>query len=175
MIDWHPLFLKALASSPNVARAARLAGIARRSAYDAREADPEFALAWDDALNTATDALVGEAWRRAKDGVQEPVIYKGELMGEWMLDGLPCFGGFVEGKYLHPSQQGATFVPLVIHKPSDALAMFLLKAHRPEVYREVVEQKSTGGVAVAVTVALDAALMKVYGDLGNPESTGDPA
>jgi hypothetical protein len=171
MQDWATRFLKALASSPNVARAARLASISRRAAYLQREADPEFALAWDDALNSATDALVGEAWRRAKDGVQEPVIYKGELMGEWQLDGLPCFGVFTEeGKYLHPSQQGATFVPLVIHKPSDALAMFLLKAHRPEVYRETIEQKVSGGVAVEVTVALDAALAKVYGTLGDPSS-----
>lgn len=59
-------FLRVLSESCNVSEAARAAKISRRSAYDWREADPEFAADWDEAEQIAADGLEQVAWDRAK-------------------------------------------------------------------------------------------------------------
>lgn len=64
-------FLGELAEGWSVTRAAELAGIARQRAYELRQADPEFAKAWDDALEVGTDALRDELRRRAVEGWDE--------------------------------------------------------------------------------------------------------
>jgi hypothetical protein len=61
------LFLEALRRVPNVSAAARAAGIAKRSAYDWREADSDFAAEWDDAVDESVDNLEQKAWERAED------------------------------------------------------------------------------------------------------------
>ena len=98
------MFLEALVDTVNVTLACRRAGIARRTAYDWREADAGFARKWDDAIDEGVDLLEAELHKRAFEGVERPVYYKGEQVGTWRFY-------------------------------SDALAMFLLKAHRPERYR----------------------------------------
>ena len=98
------VFLEALVDTVNVTLACRRAGIARRTAYDWREADAGFARKWDDAIDEGVDLLEAELHKRAFEGVERPVYYKGEQVGTWRFY-------------------------------SDALAMFLLKAHRPERYR----------------------------------------
>jgi hypothetical protein len=60
-------FLAELRETCNVSHAAREAGIGRRTAYDWRDADPEFAKAWDDAEEEAVDALEMRARERALD------------------------------------------------------------------------------------------------------------
>lgn len=67
-------FIKVLAEHCNVSEAARAAGIGRRTAYDWREADPEFAAAWDEAEQTAADALEAEAWTRATTGKSDRML-----------------------------------------------------------------------------------------------------
>src|SRR5436305_6679036 len=52
--------------SATVLSAARTAGVSRRAAYDRRERDPEFAQAWDDAIEESVEQLEAEAVRRAK-------------------------------------------------------------------------------------------------------------
>ena len=89
----------------NVTLACRSAGIPRRSAYDWRENDADFARRWEEALDEGIDLLEAELQRRAFEGTERPVFYKGQQCGTWR-----------------------TY--------SDALAMFLLKAHRPEKYRD---------------------------------------
>jgi hypothetical protein len=100
---WARVFLAALARTPNVSAAAKAAGVTRQATYARRKVAPEFAEAWDDALEASTDALIGEVYRRALEGVEEPVFHEGKVCGH-------------KRRY------------------SDALAMFLLRAHRPEVY-----------------------------------------
>jgi hypothetical protein len=85
--QWHAKFLQALAKTPSVSIAAKAAGVARRTVYNARDADPEFAAKWDDALNQSVDVLEHEVYQRAIEGDAQ-------------------------------------------------LAMFLLKAHRPSIYRD---------------------------------------
>ena len=98
-------FLVALTETVNVTLACRSAGIPRRSAYDWRENDADFARRWDEALDEGIDLLEAELQRRAFEGTERPVFYKGQQCGTW-------------------------------HTYSDALAMFLLKAHRPKKYRD---------------------------------------
>jgi hypothetical protein len=74
-------FLKTLAETSTVSRAARVAGIKRSTLYKWRKEDETFALAWDEALEEGIDKLEAEAVRRAKDGTQEPVYYQGKQVG----------------------------------------------------------------------------------------------
>lgn len=60
-------FLATLRETCNVSEAARAAKIGRRTAYDWRDADEEFAAAWDDAEDEAVDALEMRARERALD------------------------------------------------------------------------------------------------------------
>ena len=79
--DWKPKFLAALAESGNVGLACRFGSVARATVYRYRNTDVKFAEAWDDAIDEATDSLELELRRRAKDGVEEPVYYLGEVVG----------------------------------------------------------------------------------------------
>jgi hypothetical protein len=72
-------FLEVLRATCNVSESAIAARIRRRLAYQWRDKDEEFRAAWDDAEQEATDALEREAWRRAVEGVDKPVTFKGEI------------------------------------------------------------------------------------------------
>lgn len=74
-------FLKELAKRANVSTSAKAAGVDRGTPYRWREADSEFAEAWDAAVEVAVDALESEAWRRAAIGTMKPVYQKGQLVG----------------------------------------------------------------------------------------------
>lgn len=74
-------FLDLLAQTGNVSQSAEAVGTTRYTVYRARKADPEFAAAWDEAVEVAVIALEDEARRRAYEGVEEPVFYKGEVCG----------------------------------------------------------------------------------------------
>lgn len=105
-------FLSALAAGITPTGAARKAGIGRRTFYDLRDRDLTFAAAWDAARQAAIDALEDSAFRRAVEGVEEPVFYKGEVVG-------------------------------TVRRPSDRLMELLLKAERPDKYRERVDHTVT--------------------------------
>ena len=49
--------------------------------YAHRTTEAEFADAWDDAYDAGNDRLEDEAHRRAVDGVERPVTYRGEVVG----------------------------------------------------------------------------------------------
>lgn len=78
---WWVPFCTALAESGNVSHACKTVLIARSTAYEAREAHADFAAAWDEALEFAADALEFEIRRRAMQGVDEPIFYKGQEVG----------------------------------------------------------------------------------------------
>lgn len=94
---WKPKFLAAFADVGTVVEACEVAGVGRRTAYQARQADEDFALAWADVEEAVTEGLEREAKRRALDG-------------------------------------------------SDRLLEFLLKARRPDRYRENVKVEHSGEV-----------------------------
>lgn len=95
----------------NVTDSARAAGVSRSTVYEWRAEDDSFASAWDAALDEAADAMEREAWRRAIEGVDEPV-----------------FGAI-------GNNQGSGEIGTV-RKYSDTLLIFLMKGARPEKYRD---------------------------------------
>lgn len=78
---WREVFLASLREVPVVARACEAVGIERSTAYRRREDDPEFAAAWDDAMETGIDRAEQEAFRRAVQGTDKGVWHQGVLVG----------------------------------------------------------------------------------------------
>lgn len=76
-------FLERLRETANVTEAARSCNTSRDAAYRWRKVDPEFAAAWDTAVQEAVDSLEREAWRRGVEGYDKPVIYQGEITGSY--------------------------------------------------------------------------------------------
>lgn len=74
-------FIQALTDTGNVSEAARAIGMSRQRLYEYREEDEAFKEEWDEAIEYATDALEKEARRRALEGWQEPVFYRGDVAG----------------------------------------------------------------------------------------------
>jgi hypothetical protein len=105
-------FLNALAETGNITAAVVLAGTSRMRVYELRKVDEDFRAAWDEAENSASDKLEAEAWRRAVDGVPEPLVSAGKIVRD--DDGNP----------------------IAIRRYSDAMLTLLLKARRPEKFRE---------------------------------------
>ena len=101
------VFLRALAETGNVTAAVEIAGTSRSRVYELRKADPSFAVAWEEAEESAADALEAEARRRAVVGVLEPVVSAGKVVRD--DDGQP----------------------IAIRRYSDNLLLALLKARRP--------------------------------------------
>ena len=76
------IFLENLAMHGRVDLAAQNAGYADTSFIRRlQRKDEEFATSFEEAMNTAMDNLEAEAIRRATDGVDEPVYYRGEEVG----------------------------------------------------------------------------------------------
>ncbi len=80
----------------------------RREINLLREQNAEFAMAFQDAMDEAADMLEAEAWRRALEGVAEPVV----------KSGMPVF---------HPTTGEA----ITVRRYSDALLMLLLRGSKP--------------------------------------------
>jgi len=93
--------------------------ISRITAYSAKKVNPEFAAAWENALQEGIDLLEEKARQRAFEGIERNVYYQGKVVGK-------------QKEY------------------SDGLTMFLLKAHRPERYRDYqsIDLNHKGGVLV---------------------------
>lgn len=113
-LTWTRAFLAVLAQRANVSRAAEVAGVHRNTAYDLKYRDPAFDIAWQDAVDHAVDALQESAWNDAVSGIKRKKFTPG---GKPIID--------PETKQQYFEQE--TSVPLKI---------FLLKAHRPDVYRD---------------------------------------
>ncbi len=74
-------FCAALAETCNVGKACAAVGISRMTAYTWRNEMPDFAEAWERAMKAGLLGLEDEAHRRAFEGVDEPVFYKGDECG----------------------------------------------------------------------------------------------
>lgn len=118
------IFIRTLAQTGIVGRAATAAGWPRGHAYTVRAQDEEFAKLWDQAVEFATDALEEAARTRAVDGVSKPVYQQKELVG-------------------------------YVTEYSDTLLVQLLKAKRPNEFRENVSLNADvkGGVLVVPGVS----------------------
>ena len=74
-------FFSALADGLSVTQASREAGYSRKGVYKFRRRDPEFARRWVEALAIGFDLVMEEVERRGRDGFEEPVFYKGRVVG----------------------------------------------------------------------------------------------
>lgn len=97
----------------------------------------EFHEAWEAALEIGNDYLEQEAQRRAVEGYNEPVVHKG----------IQAFVRDATTGELELDENGKP-IPLTIRRYSDRLLEVLLKARRPEKFREnmKIEAEVTGGV-----------------------------
>jgi YD repeat-containing protein len=116
--DWRAPFLEAFARTLTVTDACKEVGISRPAAYDERRKNPDFAAAWAQVEEATTEWLEREALRRAAEGWVERGTYdeNGNLVGEF------------------------------VRKFSDTLLIFMLKARRPETYRENVFVQQSGTI-----------------------------
>ena len=102
--------------------------LSRKRLKELKTQDPDFAVAWDSAVEEATDRLEREARRRALEGTEESVYYQGKECGR-------------------------------VKRYSDSLMLALLKAERPEKYKDRVANELSGevkGGVLAVPQTLDA-------------------
>lgn len=113
-------FIAAMMRGLSVTGAAIHAGIPRRTVYEWRDADAEFRMAWDEALEYGSDRLEDEAFRRAHDGVERPLVSAGKTVKD---------------------DEGAA---IRVREYSDTLMCLLLKSRRPEKYRERITNEHTG-------------------------------
>ena len=74
------IFLETLSSTGLEATSARTAGVTLARVRRYKEADPGFAEQVQEAHESFVDTLEQEAIRRARDGTDKPVYYKGELI-----------------------------------------------------------------------------------------------
>ena len=112
-----------------ITQAAQAARIEPSAHYRWLQNDPEYRSAFQSAQDAAVDLLVAEARRRALEGEEEPVIYQGGLCYETL-----------------PNKKKKQ---IVLRRRSDVLLMFLIKAGRPELYRDSFkgEIKHSGAIS----------------------------
>lgn len=136
--DWKALACAAMALGATVTEAASAAGVNRTTIYAHLDSDEAFRKAFDDATEQGTDVIEAEATRRAVHGVEEPVIYQGKptLIG-YDANDKPC-------EVNSPQCVRCEF--FTVRKPSDTLAIFLLKGRRPMKFRDNVDLKVSGGI-----------------------------
>lgn len=132
-------FLKAISLSGNVSWSCERAGISRQAVYDQKRHDPEFSREWDNAIQESIDRIEKEAHRRAVDGVERLQFYQGQVI---MVD-----------DPLNPGQR----VPYIEREYSDALLAQMLKAKRPEQYRDNSDVNLNVGIVKRIIMIDDAA------------------
>lgn len=154
---WQSIAIKAMASGATVTEAAALAGKDRATIYRHLESNEQFKKDFDDATEQGTDVLEAEATRRAVNGVDEPVIYQGQVT---------FIGIDKDGNSCDPSAPIAVkHVPLTIRKPSDTLMIFMLKARRPNKFRDNSKIEHALPEGTQFTLKIGAGLGQDAGDL----------
>jgi transposase-like protein len=114
-------WLEAFEAEGTVRYACKVAGVGRSTVYEWRQKDEAFALAWADIEEATTEAMEREAYRRAVEGVTEPLVSAGKRVCDTT-------------------------------KFSDTLLIFMLKARRPEKYRDNVRVEHSGTVQHEVSL-----------------------
>lgn len=116
-------FLAALSVHGVITRAANEANINRETHYQWMRADEDYVRAFADAMERAADNLEAEVYRRAVEGVDEPV-----------------YGPLGPG-------EGSGRIG-TIRRYSDSLLTLAVKAARPEKFRERVDTRHSGAVGI---------------------------
>lgn len=143
---WINPFLKALAETGVISTAARAAGVTSAAVAARRRADPGFEELFNQALEDSIDLLDQAARSRALHGVEEPVVYQGQLTPVWEVDadGQPVVD-IATGKLVQARNPDGSPKWLTVTKYSDALLMFVLKGNRRRVYGDKTEVTGANG------------------------------
>ena len=121
-------FLAAIRVMPNVTRAAHAAKIHKSQHYAKLKSSPEYAAAFQQALQIGYDALSDVAVTRATDGWEEPIVYQGRIA-------------------LQEEPGTGKVVPVTVRRIDNQLLRFILERRHPE-YRERVEESGTVDIHV---------------------------
>ncbi len=121
-------FLETFAKIGNITKSALVCGVGRSDHYYWLDSDKGYAERYGEALKTFCDAIDYEIFRRGVIGVDEPVVYQGQLS----RDG--------EGNLV------------TVNKKSDTL--LIVKAKQMGVFVEKQEHVGEGGGPIPVTLIL---------------------
>ena len=145
---WNKKFIKTLAATGNVAEACRVAGITRPTAYTWKNKD------------TPKGEAFRERWEEALDSAVQ--LLELELRRR-------AYEGNEEPVFF----QGKEIA--TVRKYSDVLGMFLLKAHRPDVYRDNYRRLEHtgpgGGPVMLISEMNDAQLLAILGEDDVPDES----
>lgn len=145
------IFLAAYAVCSTISGAAKAAGVDRRLHHAWMQEDPTYPERFEVAHEESTQALEAEARRRALHGVRRFKFHKGELVRVPLLDD--------EGREVTGDDGKPIMVPYFEEERSDLLLIFLLKAARPDVYRDnfkaVLEHRGQVGIKVSGVLAIE--------------------
>ncbi|UTC27943.1 terminase small subunit [Stenotrophomonas phage A1432] len=132
------LFLRAFATRGIVLDGCKAAGVSRSAVEHWRESSEWFDTMYAIAIEEAADRIEGEAYRRAVEGYDEPVIYQG--MTTTVID----------PETMQEKQ-------LTVRKYSDSLMAMILRGARPEKYREnyKVEHSGAAGGVLVIPAPID--------------------
>jgi hypothetical protein len=144
--EWKAAFCAHLARMGNVKLAAEAAGLSRATVYQHRDADKAFAATWDEAMKDAADVLEAEAFRRAVEGIVKQVTHKADIVtvpvdknGNVVTADDPAF---------------VRRVPLVERVYSDNVLLAMLRAKKPNEYRDNISLTNSGSPVVDEDVVL---------------------
>jgi hypothetical protein len=107
-------FINSFCELANITKSAKASRIGRRTVYDWLETDKDFKIKFKKARKVAIGVLEDEAHRRAVEGIDKPVFYKGKR------------------------------VRAKVKEYSDTLLIVLLKANAPKKYKDRVQAEHTG-------------------------------
>jgi hypothetical protein len=170
-LNKKPAFLAAFRVCASLTEAAAAVGIDRGQHYDWLRKDAKYAAAFDAAKVEAGQSLEDEAVSRARVGVYEPNIFKGQFVyprEEYVIEEAQPAREAVFGVDAQPAVPAVTAwrdvpgaPPLGVWKKSDGLMMFLLRGFMPQKYRQQgsLELSGPGGgpIEIGVVERLNAA------------------
>ena len=112
---------------PSLKSAAAAAKVDVKDHYKWLKEDPNYRKSWDEVQEAAAQSVEDEAVRRAMEGVQRPVMYRGK-----------------------PVRTGRGRSSRILYETtySDQLLLALLKRFRPQLYREHVMTEHSGSVEI---------------------------
>jgi hypothetical protein len=139
------IFLNTLAETGQVKKACEAVDISTPTAYRYRQRNSSFAAQWQEAMNSAVEAIESEVIRRSIFGHDEPVVYQGQFVPEIDYDAIDPETNEKYPPALAPVKRDAKgrVVYATTKKYSDALAAVVLKANSPK-YRDQSRLELTG-------------------------------
>lgn len=149
--SWVNPFLRALAATGVVSSACKAAGVSSSAVRARRADDADFEEAYKQALEDSVDLLDHAARSRALHGVEEPVIYQGQLTPIWERDERgDVLIDIVTGAPIQARNPDGSLKFLTVTKYSDTLLMFVLKGNRRRLYGDKTELMGDNGQPIQI-------------------------